>query len=307
MTKKLGPGAEDYGTTLPRPVVEQLAAASPHVTGHAVMQGWKNIDQYMVGEQEFSLNLIYGIHDFLSVFKPTVIVGDLKDLNKSNNGGIMVLPRSEAMRMFGTTDVAGKTLKYKWEDDAYINICAVIEDYPDNNFLHGACFIGINSNEGNYQNWNYEAYIRVDDVANLPMVLKAMRQTALELFKEDFNLTDPKEADALQVILTPVADTHFSKDLSKNSPGAYSVNRSFVYLLIWGSILWWAFLWCAPINNMLTDLLNWAATTMSNVAETLSSLPFATLEWHPNVLTTLLCYAALLTCTYIITRKMTSS
>ena len=81
----------------------------------------------------------------------------------------------------------------------------------------------------------------------------------------------------------------------------------FVYLLIWGSILWWAFLWCAPINNMLTDLLNWAATTMSNVAETLSSLPFATLEWHPNVLTTLLCYAALLTCTYIITRKMTSS
>ena len=237
LTMELGEGMEDYGATLPRPLVEQLAAASPHVTGHAVMQGWKNIDQYMVGEQEFSLNLIYGIHDFLSVFKPTVIVGDLKDLNKSNNGGIMVLPRSEAMRMFGTTDVAGKTLKYKWEDNAYINICAVIEDYPDNNFLHGACFIGINSNEGNYQNWNYEAYIRVDDVANLPMVLKAMRQTAIELFKEDFNLTDPKEANALQVILTPVADTHFSKDLSKNSPDTYSVNRSSVYLLICFSLL----------------------------------------------------------------------
>ncbi len=237
LTMELGEGMEDYGATLPRPLVEQLAAASPHVTGHAVMQGWKNIDQYMVGEQEFSLNLIYGIHDFLSVFKPTVIAGDLKDLNKSNNGGIMVLPRSEAMRMFGTTDVAGKTLKYKWEDNAYINICAVIEDYPDNNFLHGACFIGINSNEGNYQNWNYEAYIRVDDVANLPMVLKAMRQTAIELFKEDFNLTDPKEANALQVILTPVADTHFSKDLSKNSPDTYSVNRSSVYLLICFSLL----------------------------------------------------------------------
>ena len=237
LTMELGEGMEDYGATLPRPLVEQLAAASPHVTGHAVMQGWKNIDQYMVGEQEFSLNLIYGIHDFLSVFKPTVIAGDLKDLNKSNNGGIMVLPRSEAMRMFGTTDVAGKTLKYKWEDNAYINICAVIEDYPDNNFLHGACFIGINSNEGNYQNWNYEAYIRVDDVANLPMVLKAMRQTALELFKEDFNLTDPKEANALHVILTPVADTHFSKDLSKNSPDTYSVNRNSVYLLICFSLL----------------------------------------------------------------------
>ena len=42
MTMKLGPGAEDYGTTLPRPVVERLAAASPHITGHAVMQGWTN-------------------------------------------------------------------------------------------------------------------------------------------------------------------------------------------------------------------------------------------------------------------------
>ena len=237
LTMELGHGMEDYGATLPRPLVEQLAAASPHVTGYAVMQGWINYDQYMVGDQEFSLNLIYGIHDFLSVFKPTVIAGDLKDLNQCNNGGIMVLPRSEAMRMFGTTDVAGKTLKYKWEDDAYINICAVIEDYPDNNFLHGACFIGINSNEGNYQNWNYEAYIRVDDVANLPMVLKAMRQTALELFKEDFNLTDQKEADALQVILTPVADTHFSQDLSKNSPNSNSVNRSSVYLLICFSLL----------------------------------------------------------------------
>ena len=237
LTMELGHGMEDYGATLPRPLVEQLAAASPHVTGYAVMQGWINYDQYMVGDQEFSLNLKYGIHDFLSVFKPTVIAGDLKDLNQCNNGGIMVLSRSEAMRMFGTTDVVGKTLKYKWEDDAYINICAVIEDYPDNNFLHRACFIGINSNEGNYNNWNYEAYIRVDDVANLPMVQNALRQTAIELFKEDFNLTDQKEADALQVVLTPVADTHFSQDLSKNSPNSNSVNRSSVYLLICFSLL----------------------------------------------------------------------
>ena len=232
LTMELGEGMEDYGATLPRPLVEQLAAASPHVTGYGIKQGWKNIDQYMVGEQEFSLNLIYGIHDFLSVFKPTVIVGDLKDLNKSNNGGIMVLPRSEAMRMFGTTDVAGKTLKYKWEDDAYINICAVIEDYPDNNFLHGACFIGINSNEGNYNNWSYDAYIRVDDAANLPMVQNALRQTAIELFKEKFDLTSKEDEDDVQVVLTNVADAHFSKVLDKAAP-----SRSSVYLLICFSLL----------------------------------------------------------------------
>ena len=144
------------------------------------MQGWTNFDQYIVDGQEFSLNLVYGIHDFLSVFKPTVIAGDVEGLSKSNNGGIIVLPRSEAMRMFGTVDVVGQTMKYKWEDDAYANVCAVIEDYPDNNFLHGACFIGINSNEGNYNNWNYDAYIRVDDAKNLPTVQETLRKMLID-------------------------------------------------------------------------------------------------------------------------------
>ena len=233
LTMELGPGMEDYGTTLPRPVIEQLATASPHVAGYGIKQGCTKNDQFLVGEQEYSLTLTYGIHDFVSVFKPTVISGDLKSLNQNYN---IVLTCSEAMRIFGTTDVAGKALKYKWDNDVF-HVCAVIEDYPENNFLHGSCFIGTNANEDNYRNWNYDAYIRVDDVKNLPVVLKSMRKKAIELFKEDFDLTSPKDAEALQVILTPVADTHFSKDLSKNFTGSNSVNRNSVYLLICFSLL----------------------------------------------------------------------
>ena len=234
LTMELGHGMEDYGTTLPRPLAEQLAAASPHVTSYGIKQGWTNNDQFMVNRQVYSLTLVYGIHDFVSVFKPTVVDGDLKGLNQLSN---IVLPRSEAIRIFGTANAAGKTMKYYWEDNVFYNVCAVIEDYPENNLLHGACFIGVNSNEDNYQNWNYDAYIRVDDVKNLPTVLTAMRKKAIELFKDDFNLTSPKDADALQVILTPVADTHFSKDLNRNFTGAYSVSRSSVYLLICFSLL----------------------------------------------------------------------
>ncbi|MBR4481198.1 MAG: FtsX-like permease family protein [Prevotella sp.] len=233
LTMELGAGMEDYGTTLPRPVIEQLAAASPHVTGYGIEQGWTNNDQFLVGKQEYSLTLTYGIHDFVSVFKPTVIDGELKGLNQNYN---IVLTRSEAMRIFGTTDVAGKPLKYKWDNDVF-HICAVIEDYPENNFLHGISFIGCNANEDNYQNWNYDAYIRVDDVRNLSTVITAMRQKAIELFKEDFNMTSQEEAESLQVILTPVADAHFSKDLNKNFTDAYSVSRSSVYLLICFSLL----------------------------------------------------------------------
>ena len=229
LTMKLGPGMEDYGVTLPRPLVEQMAAASPHIKGYGIEEGWTRIDQFLVDDQEYSLNLVYGINDFMSVFKPTVICGDLKGLNQLGN---IVLPRSEAMRIFGTVNAVGKTLKYKWVDDWIFNVCAVIEDYPENNFLHGISFRGINDNEGNYRNWNYQAYIRVDDVANLPNVITAMRQKAIELFKDDFNMKTQQEEEALQVVLTPIADTHFAKDLSKDSP-----SRGSVYLLICFSLL----------------------------------------------------------------------
>ena len=234
LTMELGPGMEDYGVTLPRPLVEQLAVASPHIKGYGIEQCWTNFDQFLVGDQEYSLNLLYGIHDFMSVFKPTVICGDLKGLNQLPN---IVLPRSEAMRIFGTANAVGKTLKYKWVDDWIFNVCAVIEDYPENNFLHGICFRGINDNEGNYNNWNYQAYIRVDDSANLPSVITAMRQKAVEVFKNDLNMTTQQEEEALQVVLTPIADTHFAKDLSKDSPNIKSVSRSSVYLLICFSLL----------------------------------------------------------------------
>ena len=234
LTLKLGPGMEDYGVTLPRPLVEQLAAASPHIKGYGIEEGWTRIDQFLSDDQEYSLNLVYGIHDYMSVFKPTVICGDLKGLNQLPN---IVLPRSEAMRIFGTANAVGKTLKYKWVEGWIFNVCAVIEDYPENNFLHGVSFRGTNENEGNYNNWNYQAYIRVDDVANLPNVITAMRQKAIELFKNDFNMTTQQEEEALQVVLTPIADTHFAKDLSKDSPDIKSVSRSSVYLLICFSLL----------------------------------------------------------------------
>ena len=234
LTMNLGPGMEDYGVTLPRPLVEQLAAASPHIKGYGIEEGWTRIDQFLSDDQEYSLNLVYGIHDYMSVFKPTVICGDLKGLNQLPN---IVLPRSEAMRIFGTANAVGKTLKYKWVEGWIFNVCAVIEDYPENNFLHGVSFRGTNENEGNYHNWNYQAYIRVDDVANLPNVITAMRQKAIELFKDDFNMTTQQEEETLQVVLTPIADTHFAKDLSKDSPDIKSVSRSSVYLLICFSLL----------------------------------------------------------------------
>ena len=229
MTWSLGDDEEGYGSTLPRPAIERLAVTSPHIISYGSYQGWVNFDQYCIGEKEFSLNERFGNNDFLSVFKPTVIAGNLEGLKQRYN---IVLPRSEAMRLFGTTDVVGQTLKYKWEDNLYYNVCAVIEDYPANNFLHGNCFIGTDYNKDSYNNWNYDAYIRVDDAKNLPTVQETLRKMLIDICKEKYNMTTQEEEDALQIIFTNVADAHFSKDLNKAAPG-----RSSVYLLICFSLL----------------------------------------------------------------------
>ena len=76
----------------------------------------------------------------------------------------------------------------------------------------------------------------------------------------------------------------------------------FVYLVMYGSLLWWLFLWCYPINAFFTDLLNWTADTMNNITHTIAALPYASIEWHPNALTTLLCYIPMLVIGYFITR-----
>jgi competence protein ComEC len=82
----------------------------------------------------------------------------------------------------------------------------------------------------------------------------------------------------------------------------------FVYVLMLGSILWWLFLWCEPINSLLTDLLNWTANTMNSITHQISTLPYATIHWQPNVWITLGCYAILLTLTYfILTHKSTKA
>lgn len=98
----------------------------------------------------------------------------------------------------------------------------------------------------------------------------------------------------LSTLFTAPLVAHYFGKLTLISPLSNLILFPFVYLLIWTSILWWLFLWCDPINSFLTDLLNWTANTMNSVVEYLSSLPFATIEWHPNTLTTLLCYALLL-------------
>ena len=222
-----GLASDIMGVQLPRPMAERLAAASPHVTGYGLYNGTM-FDNYVVGENEYTLFVDHGVKDFLSVFKPSVIAGNVEGLSQKNN---IVLPRSEAMRLFGTTDIVGTTLKYKYRDDLFYNICAVVEDYPENNFMHGHCFMGEDYGEDDYMMWNCSPYVRVNDIANLPQVEQVMNSLLGDIWTEQYESDIAKEGK-IQVALIPIGEEHFDKTLQATAP-----TKSSSYLLLCFSLL----------------------------------------------------------------------
>ena len=110
----------------------------------------------------------------------------------------------------------------------------------------------------------------------------------------------------ISTIFTAPLVAHYFGRAALISPISNLVLFGFVYLLMWTSILWWGFLWCEPINSLLTYLLKWTATAMTSITEWLASLPFASIEWHPSTIITALCYVVLLALTYFITNKQKS-
>ena len=106
------------------------------------------------------------------------------------------------------------------------------------------------------------------------------------------------------IATTPLAAHHFGR-VPLLGLLANLLITPLVYLIMYASLLWWLFLWCAPAHSLLNALLLWTADSMNALTAHISSLPLATIPWHPNAPTTLLCYAALLTLVFFITTKKT--
>ena len=108
------------------------------------------------------------------------------------------------------------------------------------------------------------------------------------------------------IATAPLAAYHFGRIplLSVVSNVAITL---FVYIIMWGSILWWMFLWMAPVNSMLTNVLNWSADTMNSIVEGIASVPHASLAWHPSAVATMLCYMQFLIIAYLLNKTKKNS
>ncbi len=216
-------GNNDWQIWLARPLCELIAASSPGIESMSVLQTWQSSYDITVNQHLFNETMRAGFGNFLNTFQPTMVAGSADALNKPNQ---VLIPRSMAMRLFGTVDVIGKGF-----DDTSLTVGGVYEDFPKNSELGNPIFKSIypaDENKDNWRNWNYTCYIRITH----PKEVDAINQQVINKLKEFF--PELKEETNTEPFLhfTPLTDVHFSTIGNKSAS-----SRTTVYLLICVSFL----------------------------------------------------------------------
>ena len=212
----------------PRPLCEQLQSASPYIKSISQVESYQPEDEYEVNGNLFKATTCTGFGNFLETFQPEMINGSADALNQPKT---VLLSESTAKKFFGTTDVIGQTIfRGKQADNNAWTIGGVYKDYPENSQIRNWVMMPkeADTDKGNWKNWNYICYMRLESPSAAPEIEKLI----LQIFVKNFPELE-QESDISQFIrLTPLVDAHFSTVGNKSAS-----SRTTLYLLICVSFL----------------------------------------------------------------------
>ena len=212
----------------PRPLCEQLQSASPYIKSISQVESYQSEDEYEVNGNLFKATTCTGFGNFLETFQPEMINGSADALNQPKT---VLLSESTAKKFFGTTDVIGQTIfRGKQADNNAWTIGGVYKDYPENSQIRNWVMMPkeADTDKGNWKNWNYICYMRLESPSAAPEIEKLI----LQIFVKNFPELE-QESDISQFIrLTPLVDAHFSTVGNKSAS-----SRTTLYLLICVSFL----------------------------------------------------------------------
>ena len=212
----------------PRPLCEQLQSASPYIKSISQVESYQSEDEYEVNGNLFKATTCTGFGNFLETFQPEMINGSADALNQPKT---VLLSESTAKKFFGTTDVIGQTIfRGKQADNNAWTIGGVYKDFPENSQIKNWVMMPkeADTDKGNWRNWNYICYMRLESPSAAPEIEKLIWQ----IFVKNFP-TLKQNSDISQFIrLTPLTDAHFSTVGNKSAS-----SRTTLYLLICVSFL----------------------------------------------------------------------
>ncbi len=225
----------DWQTVCCRPLGE-IISSLPHIEAYSIMDSWVSTRDYEIDGNIFNEITINGFGNFMGTFQPEMLSGTAESLERP---GTVIIPRSMALRFFGTADAVGKTIfQGKQADDKPLTIGGVYKDFPENSQVgNGICmpFDPI-ENKDNWRNWNYVCYVRLDSSGNASEMERVALRKLIDLLPESFvklfseKLTEDNIGNSMR--FAPLSELHFSKVDNKSAS-----SPDIVYLLLCVSFL----------------------------------------------------------------------
>ncbi len=192
------------------------------------------------GREPFTSSFIYADSGFFDLFTYHTFQGNLK--KALNDPGNIVLTRKEAQRLFGKSDVLGKTVKLN--NQYLFTVSAVIDEPAENTFLRFNAIVpvsimpAIHVHSSEFTNWdesNFQTFILTSENVNKAGLENNIRQ----LFIKNAGEEDPPE----KIILCPLNKIYFSSTdlshliLSGNYFSQGDMQKVIIFIMVAGLIL----------------------------------------------------------------------
>ena len=222
--------SSDRVAIVSRPLAERFFESSPYIVAGAITGEFASGDVFFHvendGARDFYKEKSMSVSpEFTDVFTFDFVEG-AEDALKSPN--TVLIPLSLARKLFGAESAVGGQLVYSWGSQT---VGAVYRDFPANTVVENCIYVPIpeDENRQNWGNFNYGAYIRVNQASNAPLLWENFMRNfdpgQLGEFGRLFEWND----SAIDLRLTALADVHYVTDVQYD--GAPKTSRQTLMIL----------------------------------------------------------------------------
>ena len=202
------------------PFAEQLFESSSHILDGVLSSGPNTIrfrvedgGRFLYEEKSFTVT-----PDFFNVFSFDFVEGSMDGYIAPES---VFIPLSMARKLFGNESAVGKQIVNN--DLESKTVMAVYRDFPANSFMNNCIFFAIQpaENRDRWDNFNYTAYIRVNNASNTAAIIDNFKRnfSSPEERRIQYNWDDEEAGAGLR--LTALKDTHYVADVMfDNTPKA---------------------------------------------------------------------------------------
>ena len=206
-----------HAQTSPFPIRETLAAGFPQIEALTVLSSGQTVT--MRDGQAIFLDWASVDPSFFDIFQLEFVSGSAKTALPDTN--TIVLTESEAIRQFGTSDVAGRTMTLgAGEGKRDRKVGAVLKDLPSNSSLkltvlalwNPADYDWMPAEAKGWGNMNQQHYVKLRpgaDAATINAALPAWEKRVIA--PQIIDGTPSSQADILDLKLTPIGDVHLGE------------------------------------------------------------------------------------------------